>query len=523
MTQSDLGFYRTLFEELDTGLLRSKFLGLLLDSQHVERGSIWVEEEPGYRCLEAAGPGADAVRGLLLPKGRPSLVDWVIRHGRMTIGQPGADRRHFAEIEAGLDVKSSAILCYPLILSNGRVYGAVQLIDTSAAGDRLNLDPNYLQHLEGLISIGAIALSRTLDFRRLDDENEQLKRNLKALTDDSLIVGRSRAFNQALDLAASYARTDFPVLISGESGVGKEVFARRIHRLGDRAGGPFLAQNCGAIPGELLESELFGHRKGAFTGADRDRVGLFEAAKGGTVFLDEVSELPAPLQVKLLRTIQEKEVKPLGGNESRRVDFRLVAAANRDLNRMKDRGEFREDLFYRLSVLPLKLPPLRDRDGDVGLLIDYFLDREAARLNRPRLKLLPEARTRLTDYTWPGNVREVENVVRYLIAVNPTGPVGPESIPEQLLQDRDSEAPPLARDKTPPSPARPADLAQSPDPAVDFAAENLPWEEMERRYALALLEKTRWNVAAAARLARLNRSTFNARLRRLGINRYGND
>ncbi|MBV9108265.1 MAG: sigma-54-dependent Fis family transcriptional regulator, partial [Gemmatimonadetes bacterium] len=251
---------------------------------------------------------------------------------------------------------------------------------------------------------------RASESRQLKRENQALKTEIRRRDrgDASRPTGRARKFMDALKLAETAGPTDSTVLISGESGTGKEVLARYLHELSVRAEGPFVSINCGALPENLLESELFGHVRGSFTGAVRDKQGLFVAAKGGTFFLDEVGEMSPATQVKLLRVLQEREVIPVGATEAVPVDVRIVAATNRDLEEEIRRGGFRSDLFYRLNVITLHLPPLRERADDVPLLAEHFLKRFSATRGR-EMRLAPETLAVLQGYDWPGNVRELEN------------------------------------------------------------------------------------------------------------------
>jgi len=498
-------FPKALFEELETEKLQRRFLESLLEFQNVERGSLWINRENGYQCIEAKGGQSERLIGFLVPKDKPSIVGWVIENGKMTIAEPGKDKRHFKEAESDLDVKSTLILCYPLVLKNGDVYGAVEIIDTAHGGSRLNLSKEYLELLEEFVAIGSIALGNALAFADQKKETQKLRKLLGGLKGETPLVGKSPAFKTALETARNYARTDFPVCITGESGTGKELFAREIHRLSDRKDKPFLVQNVSAIPETLLESELFGYKKGAFTGADKDKIGLFEAAGGGTVFLDEIGDMALALQARILRVLQENEVKPLGGAETRAVNVRVISATNHDLTRAIAKGTFREDLFYRLNVLPLKLPALRDRPEDIPELLDYFLTRDAARLCILPKTLSPMALRELRQRPFQGNVREMENLVRYLLA----------TVSGDLIEAGDI-----------PPPSEIGALRQSALPAGESpTAAALPdltaysWDELERAYALALLEKHKWNVTKAARAAGVNRSTFDSRLRKLGISK----
>ncbi|MCL1985177.1 MAG: sigma-54 dependent transcriptional regulator [Betaproteobacteria bacterium] len=248
------------------------------------------------------------------------------------------------------------------------------------------------------------------------------------------IIGQSASLADVFRVLLKVAPTDSTVLVTGESGTGKELLVRALHNKSSRAVKPFVPINCGAIPKELLESELFGHEKGAFTHAIRSRPGRFEVADGGTIFLDEIGEMDLSLQVKILRVLQEKEIERVGGTGMKKVDVRIVAATNRDLEREVSQGRFREDLYYRLNVIPLHLPPLRERNGDVLLLAEHFLARFCERKCRPRLRLDPGVRKILLAYNWPGNVRELENFMERLSILVDGDEVHPPDLPAKILE-----------------------------------------------------------------------------------------
>jgi two-component system response regulator GlrR len=293
------------------------------------------------------------------------------------------------------------------------------------------------------------------------------------------IITRSPAMEDLLAQARRVAASDASVCIYGQSGTGKELLARAIHRSSRRAGAPFVAVNCSAIPEGLLESELFGHRKGSFTGATQDRRGLFQAAEGGTLFLDEVGDMPLAIQVKLLRALEERVVRPVGSNEAIAVDVRIVSATHRRLEERIAAGEFREDLYYRLNVVKLSLPALAERREDIPLLANHFLERMAKRYGRSRLAFSPEAMQLLVSASWPGNVRQLLNVVEQSVALSATE-VLPASLVSQALDARDSNLTPLDE-------ARRA---------------------FERDYLVRILKITSGNVTQAARLAGRNRTEF---------------
>jgi transcriptional regulator with GAF, ATPase, and Fis domain len=365
--------------------------------------------------------------------------------------------------------------------------------------------------MEGLVTAGGIALSASLVLEEHQRQNAELKKILEEVRSPPGIVGRSKALETVLRTAETYAGNDFPVMITGESGTGKELIAREIHRRGARRDRPFLAQNCSAIPDTLLESELFGYRKGAFTGAGRDKVGLFEAARGGTVFLDEIGDMPLALQAKILHVLQSNEIKPLGSTEFRKVDMRIISATNRNMTRCVESGLFRQDLYFRLNVLPLVMPPLRSRKGDIPLLLTHFLRRFGREPGRGPTKISPEAMGRLTAYPWPGNIREMENLVKYLLTVTRGDTILPSDL-TTLLDRTPEEGVPASGPDRGSLPQGERDGPRKTDSLAGYS-----WEGLEREYIQSLLDQTKWNIAAASRKAGVKRSTFNARMRRLGI------
>ena len=338
---------------------------------------------------------------------------------------------------------------------------------------------------------------RAAETRHLSSENRALKREIhrRDQTTTRRPVGRNRAFMDVVRLAETVAPTDSTVLITGESGTGKEVLARFIHDLSEREGGPFISINCGALPENLLESELFGHVKGSFTGAVRDKDGLLVVAAGGTFFLDEVGEMSPALQVKLLRAIQEREVVPVGATDPVHIDVRIIAATNRDLEQEIRRGSFRSDLYYRLNVISLHLPPLRDRLDDVPLLADHFLARLARERNTgdaPR-QLTDEARAVLQAYDWPGNVRELENALERAAIISRGEAVDASALPARITA---GEASPIVSDRPPANPTL---------------------EVIERAYILWVLQAEGGNKARAAEVLGIDPSTLYRKLNRYGL------
>ena len=286
-------------------------------------------------------------------------------------------------------------------------------------------------------------LDKAAERIQLKKENLQLRHKIETLENArgfADMVGESRALQDVLELARRVAGHDTTVLITGESGTGKELVARGIHYLSSRRGGPFISINCGAIPANLLESEFFGYEKGAFTGADSDHKGLFEAAGGGTLLLDEIGELPLDLQVKLLRVVQEREVRPLGAKMGRKINVRVLTATAKNLSDEVESGHFRQDLLFRLNVVELKIPPLRERSGDIPLLVNSFLETESKRMNIEIKGITHGALALLSSYSWPGNVRELKNVLEHAIIFAENGWVNSDSLPEQLWSVKDTSS-----------------------------------------------------------------------------------
>ena len=317
------------------------------------------------------------------------------------------------------------VLAGPMI-AFGRATGAAWV----EAGGSAALDPGHLRLLLVIAALAAVAREESREAARLQESKDRLQAELNL---EHNMVGRSQPMRAVFDRIARVAQTDATVLIRGESGTGKELVARAVHRNSVRATRPFVAINCAALTESLLESELFGHEKGAFTGALGVKKGRLELADGGTLFLDEVGELPHTLQAKLLRALQEREFERVGGTRPVRVDFRLVAATNRDLEAAVKSGSFRQDLFYRLNVVSLTLPPLRERKQDLPLLADYFLRKHAVRCGRQTCTLTSDVITRLLGYDWPGNVRELENIIEQALVLGSGDCIVPDDLPPGLF------------------------------------------------------------------------------------------
>ncbi len=335
---------------------------------------------------------------------------------------------------------------------------------------------------------------------------DQLADELHRTDGFSSILHRSAGIDRVVELLRRASKNDVTLLLEGESGTGKEIAARAVHAEGARRTGPFVAVNCGAIPSGLIESELFGHEKGAFTGATSSRPGFFEQAEGGTILLDEIGELQSDLQVRLLRVLAEKSVPRVGGARPRPVDVRVIAATNRDLKAEVARGGFREDLYYRLAVFPVRLPALRERPGDVLLLAEAFVKRFAGRHGKPIQGLTHEARQAVEAYAWPGNVRELENVIERATILEDGPAISLASLPDDVVCAHEASHPRLPEAAT----AAPA----APEPPL--SADIVDFEEEERRIILRALELTRWNIHEAAARLRIGRATIYRKLERYG-------
>lgn len=345
-----------------------------------------------------------------------------------------------------------------------------------------------------------IVIEKALEKKLLSNENRRLREELRSHSRDRNIIGHSRAMQDVFDLIAQIAETKTNVLVSGESGTGKELVARAIHEQSNRQDQPFVAINCGAIPENLLESELFGHAKGAFTGAAKAHRGLFAEADKGTLFLDEIAEMPVGLQVKLLRAIQEEEIRPVGESKSQQVDVRVIAATARDLETEIAAGRFREDLFYRLNVVRLEVPPLRDRREDIPLLVDHFLAKFREQLGKNVRRIADDALEMLVGYSWPGNVRELENLIERAL----------------ILCDGDSiEAsalPAAVHEATVPSTV----IAEEADPDEDLSLKRAR-QAFEAQFIRKALARTGGNRTHAAKLLEISHRALLYKIKDYGI------
>ena len=409
---------------LDAAELLQRIVDAVVQIARADRGFLMLMRDDGKLHFEVARSRDETT----LPS-EEFQISWGIAeeaaHRRETVWVPDAvGSSLFQDRKSVRELSLRTVVALPIQMA-GHVLGVLYVDSHSIAHE---FTPEDIAILEGFASQVAVALEnarRHEELRdsknRLEIENLNLRRALKEESRYGILVGRSPKMVRVIELLEKVIPTQVAVLIQGETGTGKELIARAIHMNGPRRDRNFIAVNCGALPENLLESELFGYRKGAFTGAAEDRVGLFEAAEGGTLFLDEVGEMPATLQVKLLRVLQDSQIRRVGDTVSRRVDFRLVTATNRDLKTEVEAGRFRQDLFYRLNVVPISLPPLRERGEDVLLLAQHFLDQFAKQQEKPVRGLSTESRELLLRHPWPGNVRELENAMARAVALADEG------------------------------------------------------------------------------------------------------
>ena len=406
LINSDYSESRTLLTrilESATRLTDGEASSLLLVSPETER--LYFEISLGSKGEE--------VQKFSLAKGE-GIAGWVFEHNRsLIVNDVSSDPRFYSDIGKKVGFTTQRILAVPMRVRNECV-GVIEIINKQSGRD---FDEEDRLWLEVFANQAALAIQNAKSFEQARNEISSLQDQIATDRGYHTFVGSSRAISEKLDLVARVAQTDSSVLILGESGVGKELFAEQIHLQSKRADKPLVRVNCAALPEPLLESELFGHVKGAFTDASSNRRGRFELADGGTIFLDEIVELPLPIQAKMLRVIQQRTFERLGSSEPVTVDVRIIAATNRDIEQAVDSGAFRNDLYYRLNVLPLQIPPLRQRQEDIPELATFFLQRFRRETKKTVRGFTDAAMETLLSYTWPGNVRELENAVERAVVI----------------------------------------------------------------------------------------------------------
>ena len=409
----------------DLDRLQGQILDLIFEVVPAERGAILLDDKGDERF--AAVFARHRLKTEQPVRISRTIARQVMDRGLAILGADVPSSAELAKVETLLDSKVRSLLCVPLTMFQ-KVTGCIYL-DTSNAGSRF--DEDHLQLVAAIAGTCALALENARRLQWLEQENLRLTTEINL---EHNLVGESAPMKKVYQFLARVAPTDSTVLLQGESGTGKELAAWAIHRNSPRSSKPFVAINCAAIPEGLLESELFGHERGAFTGAVGQKRGRFEVANGGTVFLDEIGELAPALQVKLLRVLQEREFERVGGTRPIFVDIRLIAATNKNLDEAVKAGTFRQDLFYRLDVLSLVMPPLREHREDIPTLADYFAAKYASKCKIKPKKISAETMACLVNYDWPGNVRELENAIERGLVLSVSDVIRPEDLPESVLE-----------------------------------------------------------------------------------------
>lgn len=419
------------------------------------------------------------------------IVGYTARTGEIVnIKDAYSDSRFYRDVDAKTGYRTRSILSCPVKNSEGRVIGVIESLNKKTP-------PHYFTKEDEEViciisSLASVAIESAFARQSLIDENISLRKLLQHAY-EPVIVGKSNKIKSILSLIKKVAPTSATVLIRGESGTGKELIARTIHKFSKRACGPFVKISCAAIPETLLESELFGHEKGAFTGAETSRKGCFELANGGTLFLDEIGDISPPVQVKLLRAIQEKEIQKIGSSKPVKVDVRIIAATNKNIEEMIKKGEFREDLYYRLNVISITMPPLRERKEDIPLLVNHIIKKLNIEMNRKFTGVEEEALQYLLSYHWPGNVRELENTLERAMVLGT----------EPYITKKD---------------IGPFPWSEENDEVVEDSHDlKSKIEMLEKREISRVLQRVNFNVSAASKLLNIKRTTLFYKMKKYGL------
>lgn len=447
--------------------------------------SLIMVKDKRLRFFMATGETKKELQNLDLGMGE-GIAGWVASHNQpLLVKDVEKDYRWSSKISEVTGFKVYSIACCPLRIQN-EVVGVLEILDRK---DGSTLDEEDLEKLISFAQLAETIIGDTTKIRTISAQNEFLKKEIETRY---RLVGESPNFRKVLKEAEKLARTNATCIIVGESGTGKELIARHIYRMSGRPDKPFIATNCGALPETILERELFGHEKGAFTGADRRQIGIFEAADTGTIFLDEVSEMSLTMQVKFLRVLEERQFFRLGGTSPIKVDIRVIAATNRNLDQLVSEGKFREDLYYRLNVVKLSLPPLRERREDIPLLVDFFLKKQDIVPLSKHLRVSGEAMEYLKKYSWPGNVRELENAIERALVMAETDELQIDDFPMQ----------PAAK--------------KSDGITVGLSLKN-GVDKFKKEFILRTLDFTKGNRTEASRLLEIERTYLSKLAKELGI------
>lgn len=484
---------RTLLDEREYGELLAGVLDATIEALGADRGFVVVREGGRFHAAVARNFRSEALTEAE-EEVSSSISGAVVEHGRALLIGDALDSERFRNNPSVQRLALRSVLCAPLVASD-EAFALIYL-------ENRDISNRFTQRHRGLLDeICRLAAPRLRTAVAIEQARKRARAWESSLGETDGIVTADAGMASVLQTVRQVAPTDLPVLIQGETGTGKELVARALYRHSARASGPFVVLNCAAIPASLIESELFGYMRGAFTGATRDRIGLIAAAHRGTLLLDEIAELPLELQPRLLRVLQSGEFMRLGSVQAETVDVRFIAATNRDLEREVEAGTFRSDLYYRLSGIILKIPPLRERSHDIHLLADHFVRNYATRYAREAPRLDGECLAALSAYSFPGNVRELESEMARLVAVSPPGALlGPEALNDRI------------RGSSRPGGSAPGEAGTLPPMSL---------AEMEKRLILAVLDHTGGNRTRAAELLGISREGLRTKMQRLGLSDAG--
>ena len=466
----------------DLHRLQEQILELIFEVVPAERGAILLDGKGNHKFSSLFAYPVKRAEPVRVSR---TITTQVMDQGVAILGADVPASGGLSEVESLVSLKVRSLLCVPLTVFQ-KVVGCIYL-DTTSPGTRFDRD--HLELVASIAGISAVALENSRRLLWLEQENLRLAAEINLQHN---MVGESPAMKEVYRFLSRVAPTDATVLVGGESGTGKELVARAIHRNSPRAGRPFVTINCAAIPEGLLESELFGYERGAFTGAAGQKKGRLELADGGVVFLDEIGELAPALQVKLLRVLQERELERLGGSRPISIDIRLIAATNKDLAAAVKARTFREDLYYRLNVVSLVVPPLRERVEDIPILAEYFVAKFAAKCKVKAKKISPEALAGLMNYDWPGNVRELENAIERALVLGVSETICPEDLPESVLE-------------------------KDPAPGTQEAKYHVAVTQLKKHLMLTALEETKGNYTEAARTLGVHANYLHRLVRNLNL------
>jgi transcriptional regulator with GAF, ATPase, and Fis domain len=468
----------------DLNQLQEQLLDLIFEVAPAGRGAILLADREGHQFNSMFARMRQAGEGQLVKVSR-TVARQVLEQGVAILGSDVPSHDELRDVESLAASQVRSLLCVPLTVFQ-RVIGCIYL-DSESLSRRLNEE--HLQLVTAIAGISAVALENARRLQWLEEENERLT---VEISQDRSLVGEGARMKEVYQFLKRVAPADSTVLIEGESGTGKELAARAIHRNSPRASKPFVAINCAAIPETLLESDLFGHERGAFTGAVSQKKGRFEVADGGVVFLDEIGELATALQVKLLRVLQEREFERVGGTHPIKVDIRLIAATNCNLEQAVRSGKFRQDLYYRLAVLKITMPTLRDRRDDIPMLVRHFVQKHAKHCKVKPRPVSREALACLVNYDWPGNVRELENAIEHALVLGASDTILPEDLPESLLE-------------------------RTPSPEMTEAKYHQAVKELKKQLILDAVEQTQGSYADAARILGVHPNYLHRLIRNLEL------